>query len=319
MKSYRVLSKRRVAILGYGSQGQAQALNLRDSGIIPVIGLPSGSNSRKIAKKDRFTVMTSQAALAASDIAVSLAPDHLHKAIFESIEPELLANKSLIFAHGLSVAFGLVKIPKTTDLILVAPHGPGVRIRELYKEKKTFTAFWGVERNATGLANEIAFEYASAIGCPRQRLFRTTFRDEAIGDIFGEQAVLCGGLTGLLETGFNTLVANGLSPENAYLECVHQLDLIIDLIKRHGPAGMFERISKTAAIGSLSAKDLLFDKGMSRKMQSLYREIAGGKFARALLLESETGMKNYNRNLAKLKKSKLQKAQEKIGKRIAGE
>lgn len=316
MKSYKILRKKGVAVFGYGSQGQAQAQNLRDSGVSPIIALPSKGNSRAKARKDKFVVATPQAALAKCDIAVILAPDHLHKRLFESIPPRLLEHKSLIFAHGLSVAFGLIGVPKSTDIILMAPHGPGVRIRELYKEKKPFTAFWGVERNVSGLANEIAYEYANAIGCLKQGLFRTTFRDEAIGDIFGEQAVLCGGLTGLLESGFETLVNSGLSPENAYLECVHQLDLIIDLVKRHGPAGMFERISKTAAIGSLDVKDRLFDKSMSRKMTALYREIADGKFARALLRESETGMKNYKRNLAKLKKSKLQKAQEKIGKRI---
>jgi len=316
MKSYRILSNKRIAVLGYGSQGQAQAQNLRDSGITPIIGLPSKSDSRAKANKDKFVIATPQAALAKCDIAVVLAADHMHKKLFESIPPEMLEHKSLIFAHGLSVAFGLVSIPKSTDIILVAPHGPGVRIRELYKENKPFTAFWGVERDSSGNAQQIAIEYADAIGCPRKGLFKTTFRDEAIGDIFGEQAVLCGGLTGLLETGFATLVDSGLSPENAYLECVYQLDLIIDLIKRHGPAGMIERISKTAAIGSLAAKDRLFDKSMKLKMKRLLGEIESGSFARSLMRQSETGMKQYQRNMAKLKKSKLQKAQETVGKRM---
>jgi ketol-acid reductoisomerase len=308
----------KIAVIGYGSQGQAQAMNLRDTGLMPIIGLPPKSKSRSLASKERFEIYTPQKAIERCDSAVILAPDHKHRDLFESIPPRLLAGKSLIFAHGLSIAFGLIKPPSTCDLILVAPHGPGVRIRELYKEGKPFTAFWGVEHNATGKANEIAIEYAAAIGCPRQGLFKTSFRDEAIGDIFGEQVVLCGGLTGLLETGFETLVKSGLSPENAYLECVYQLDLIIDLIKSHGPAGMFERISKTAAIGSLDAKDKLFDKSMRQKMKKLFGEIESGRFARSLMRESETGMKQYKRNLAKLKKSKLQKAQEKMGKRMAG-
>jgi ketol-acid reductoisomerase len=226
----------------------------------------------------------------------------------------MLDGKALIFAHGLSVAFGLAKPPGTCDIILVAPHGPGIRIRELYSAGKPFTAFWGVANDASGRAAKIARAYAAAVGCPAKGLFATTFRDEAFGDIFGEQAVLCGGLVGLIETGFATLVNKGISPRDAYLECVHQLDLIVDLIKRHGPAGMFERISKTAAYGSLKNKDRLFDSSMRKKMNALYGEIENGKFARELLRENRAGMASLKRALAKERKSPLQKAHARLWK-----
>ena len=315
----KILQGKEIAILGYGSQGSAQAHNLRDSGYESVIGLPAKSKSRVAARKEQFEVATPLQAIERGDILAFLLPDHLHRELFGSIPIKLLRGKSLIFAHGLSVAFELIKPPSNCDLILVAPHGPGIRIRELYKAGRPFTAFWGVQQNATGDAVRIAREYARAIGCQTSGLFKTSFRDEAVGDIFGEQAVLCGGLTGLIECGFKTLVQRGLSAENAYLECVHQLDLIIDLIKRHGPSGMFERISKTAAIGSLAAKDKLFDSEMKKRMARIYDEIADGRFARTLMRESDNGLKDYKKKLAVVKNSGLQKAGEKLGKRMGRE
>jgi ketol-acid reductoisomerase len=202
------------------------------------------------------------------------------------------------------------------DVILVAPHGPGVKIRELYSAGKPFTAFWAISNDASGKAVRIARAYAAAIGCPARGLFRTTFREEAIGDIFGEQAVLCGGLVGLIEAGFETLVGKGLSPRDAYFECVHQLDLIVDLIKRHGPAGMFKRISKTAAYGSLKNKERLFGSSMRKKMNALYGEIESGKFARELLRENRAGMVGLKRALAEEKKSRLQKAHAQVARRV---
>ena len=205
------------------------------------------------------------------------------------------------------MAFGLVKPSKTCDIILVAPHGPGIRIRELFLAGKPFTSFWAIQNDASGHASRIARAYAAAIGCPANNLFKTTFHDEAVGDIFGEQAVLCGGLAGLLEAGFETLVKKGLPPRDAYLECVYQLDLIVDLIKQHGPAGMFERISKTAAFGSLKSRTRLFDRQMRKKMSALYNDIESGEFARRLLLENRAGMANFERDLANYRKSLLQK------------
>ena len=184
----------------------------------------------------------------------------------------MLSSKTLVFAHGLSIHFGLVKPSSDCDVILAAPHGPGLRLREKYLAGEPFTAFVGIGNKSSRKASEIARAYAEAIGCPRKLQFESTFRDETIGDIFGEQAVLCGGLVGLMESGFETLVRKGLSEETAYLECIYQIDLIVDLIKKFGPAGMFERISATAAFGSLRKKEKLFGSDFRRKLNELYNE-----------------------------------------------
>jgi ketol-acid reductoisomerase len=303
-----------LAIIGYGSQGKAQALNLRDSGITPLIGLPPKSKARRRARLDGFTAVSTIDAIDKAKIVSILIPDHKHNELFDNIPRSILDGKALIFAHGLSIAFGLVAPPGTCDIVLVAPHGPGIRIRELFLTRKRFTAFWAIEHDASGNAAEIALAYAAAIGCPIGSLFRTTFRDEAVGDIFGEQAVLCGGLAGLIETGFSTLVEHGLPARDAYLECVYQLDLIIDLIKRHGPAGMFERISKTAAFGSLKNKNAIIDSSIRKKMERLYSLIDSGKFAGELLEESKSDMANLNKWLRDYKKSLLQKTHSRLSK-----
>ncbi len=275
------LKSKRVSILGYGSQGRAQALNLGDSGILPLIGLPSASKSRKAARKDGFTVTTPERAVRKSEIIAILIPDHKHKELFDGLcRLQILSGKALIFAHGLSIAFGLVKPPPDCDVILIAPHGPGLRLREDYLDGDSFTAFRAIENDHSGGALRIACAYATAIGCPETNLFPSTFKEEAMGDIFGEQAVLCGGLVGLMESGFDTLVKNGHSEESAYLECIYQLDLLIDLVKQFGPAGMFERISKTAAFGSLKNKDFLFDSEFKRMMETLYDRDSKGKICR---------------------------------------
>ena len=308
-----VLQGKQIAVIGYGSQGRAQALNLRDSGIVPFVGLRAKSKNREVAAAEGFKVFSPEKAISQSDIIAILIPDHKHKELFDNLSStKLLGGKALIFAHGMSVAFGLVKPPSTCDLILVAPHGPGVRIRELYRQGKSFTSFWAVQQNHSCQAFKIAKGYAAAIGCPASNLFKSTFRNEAIGDIFGEQAVLCGGLTGLLEAGFEMLVKKGFSPETAYLECIYQLDLIIDLIKKYGPAGMFERISVTAAYGSLQSKKKLFDKVMSQKMAELYREIKDGDFVESLMKENRRGMKDFRKDLKILGKSLLQKTHESL-------
>jgi len=312
----RLLNNIGITILGFGSQGRAQALNLRDSGVSPLIGLPSKSKSRKSAVHDGFTVATPERAIRKWEVIVALIPDHKHKEFFDVLPRAALSGKALIFAHGLSVAFGLVKPPRDCDVIMIAPHGPGVRLRERYLAGEPFTAFLAIKQDHSGQALRVARAYAAAIGCSSSNLFESTFEDEAVGDIFGEQAVLCGGLVGLLEAGFETLVKQGLSEELAYLECVHQLDLIIDLIKRYGTAGMFRRISKTAAFGSLLAKDRLFDKSITDKMEKLYLEIKRGKFARRLIEENERGLANLNSMLAASEKSSLQKTHDAIARKL---
>jgi ketol-acid reductoisomerase len=259
-----------LAILGYGSQGAAQAKNLRDSGIDVVIGLPSKSKSRRRARRDGFKVLSSTEAMKMCRIISVLLPDHKQGEFFgREISASLLKGKTLIFAHGLSVAFGLVKLPKECDIILIAPHSPGVELRKRYRERKPITAFMAVKQNHSGNAHKIASAYAMAIGISSKGLFKSTFESEAIGDIFGEQTVLCGGLIGLIESGFNTLVQNGHSPESAYLECVYQLDLIVNLYKEHGPHGMLSRISKTAAYGALKTAPVLFDRNYEKKLKAM--------------------------------------------------
>ena len=314
-RSGALLRNYRLAILGFGSQGQAQALNLRDSDLTSIIGLPSKSKSRIAARKAGFKVVTPRQAIDSADIISVLLPDHKHKELFDKIGD--ISNKTFIFAHGLSVAFGLARLPDSCDTILIAPHGPGLRLRELYQSGKTFTAFWAVNNDSSGKARQIAKAYAAAIGCPPKNLFKTSFRDEAIGDIFGEQAVLCGGLVGLIETGFDTLIRHGLSSESAYLECVYQLDLIIDLIKKFGPAGMFERISKTAAFGSLENKGKLFDRDMAHKMELLYREIESGRFAKSLMNENKKGMKNLKAKIRAAQNSPLQKTHNSLAQKLS--
>ncbi len=313
------LGKYKIAILGYGSQGRAQALNLRDSGILPLIGLPSDSKSRKIARADGLTVATPESAIKRCDIIAVLIPDHKHKELFDGLRKlQILSGKALIFAHGFSIAFGLVKPPPDCDVILIAPHGPGLRLRENYLNGKTFTAFRGIENDHSGEAMQIARAYAAAIGCPEINLFPSTFMEEAVGDIFGEQAVLCGGLVGLMESGFDTLVKKGHSRKSAYLECIYQLDLLIDLVKQFGPAGMFERISKTAAFGSLKRKEFLFDSGFRRKMEALYDDIQKGRFAKTLTKEDGRGMAGFLKMLKASRESSLQRTHDSLSPRLKG-
>lgn len=314
--SRKILSGKKIAVLGYGSQGSAQAKNLRDSGFAPVIGLLAGSKSRKAARKDRFEIYTPLKAIENSDIIVVLIPDHKHKSLFNSISTSILSSKTLVFAHGLSIHFSLVKPPSDCDVILVAPHGPGIRLREKYLAGEPFTAFVGVGNDASGKAGKTARAYAEAIGCPPKFQFKSTFRDEAVGDIFGEQAVLCGGLAGLMESGFQTLLKKGFSEEAAYLECIYQIDLIVDLIKKFGPAGMFERISVTAAFGSLKKKDSLFGKDFHKKLNDLYNEVESGRFARQLQKDSGKDMPEYKKLLSKSRDSKLQKAHESLARKL---
>lgn len=311
------LKNRQIAIIGYGSQGRAQALNLRDSGIVPIIGLRPKSKSRRIAVTEGFNISSPQKAISQSDIISILIPDHKQKEFFKFFaSPDILQGKALIFAHGMTIAFGLVRPPSGCDIILVAPHGPGIRIRELYQQGKTFTSFWAVEHNYSGNATKIAKAYAAAIGSPPSCLFKSSFRDEAVGDIFGEQAVLCGGLVGLMQTGFDTLVCRGFTPETAYLECIYQLDLIVGLVKKYGAAGMLEKVSVTAAFGSLQSRKELFDKQMNNKMKKLYQRIENGEFVTSLMKDETQGMRQFTKDLRSFKKSLLQKTHESLTRRL---
>ena len=275
----RALKGRSVGIIGYGSQGRAQALNMRDSGIQPLIGLPSRSRSRIRARSDGFETTTVPRLVKRCDILCFLAPDHLHGEIFAlDICDRLRAGQMLVFAHAASVHFGAVKPPGFVDTVLIAPLGPGQRLRELYRKKPGVACFFAVNYDATGRARPVGLAVARAIGCLQSGAIETTFIEEAVGDIFGEQAVLCGGLARLLKLGFDTLVDNGLPPEKAYLECVYQIDLIVDLIKSHGIAGMLKKISQTAAYGAVKSGPRVLDDRLRGNFENLYREVASGRF-----------------------------------------
>ena len=279
---------RTVVIIGYGSQGRAIALNLRDSGYSVAIGLRPRSRSRVAAKKDGFeAVHTIAKAIRATDPScICFAfPDHLHGRVYEEhVRANLPSNKPcrLLFLHGMSVHFGMVRPPSDCDIILLAPHAPGDAVREKYLGDRSLSAFYGVHRDVSGHARRDVIELAQAIGFDKKRLIATTFEDEAVGDLFGEQAVLCGGLAMLVKTGFEVLIEKGLPPENAYLEVAYQLDLIVEMIKKHGVAGMLERISVAARYGSVRSGPQIVDKAVKERMEKVYDRIRSGEFARQL-------------------------------------
>lgn len=309
------IKNKTIAILGYGSQGQAQALNLRDSGLKVIIGLPKKSKKRKIVRNDGFEVFSTEDATKKADILSFLAPDHLHQQIFETqIKKNLKKGQAIIFAHAFSVHFKLVQPPGYVDVILVAPHGPGELLRKNFLEGGGLTSFVAIFQDYSKNAKKIGLAYAKGAGLIKPGMVKTTFEDEAIGDIFGEQAVLCGGLSELIKCGFETLVEDGISPENAYLECVHQLDLIVNLIKSYGISGMYERISKLAEYGSYLSGKRVINKDQMRK---ILKEIKAGKFTQRFLKEFKSGMKNYKNKKRLYQKHLLEKTGEKM-RRILG-
>lgn len=279
--SLRPLTNRTIAVLGYGSQGRAQALNLHDSGFAPVIGLPLRSRSRRAAARDGLTVTAPGRAVSKADIIFILAPDHVHEALFQrEILPRLRPRQVLVFAHASSIHFRMVHPPDFVDVLLVAPIGPGKRLRELRGQKDGVACFLAIHQNPSRRARPIGMALARAIGCLPAGVIETTFAEEAVGDLFGEQAVLCGGLGELLQAGVETLIAHGHTPHSAYLECVYQLDLIVDLIKSEGLAGMYRRISPTAAAGAAEAGPKIVTPTTRRAMDRLFRHIDSGRFFR---------------------------------------
>ncbi|MEW6411176.1 MAG: ketol-acid reductoisomerase [Candidatus Zixiibacteriota bacterium] len=273
-----------VAVLGYGSQGRAIALNLRDSGYPVIIGLKSRSATRKLAAHDGLSnIATIGQAIRSASIIVFALPDHLHGRIFDKeIRKNLKDGATLVFLHGFSIHFGFISPPENCDIIMVAPHGPGLSVRQKYLSDRSLSAFYAAHQDYSGMALKKARTLAQAIGIAGNGLVKTTFEHETVGDLFGEQAILCGGLTELVLSGFDLLVKKGIPPENAYLEVAYQLDLIIHLIKTYGIEGMYDRISVTARYGSVMSGKRIVDKGVKKNMEKLYEEIASGKFARCL-------------------------------------
>ena len=283
------LAGKRVAIIGYGNQGRAQSLNLHDSGIDVVVALRGTSGSAAEAEAAGLGTALIEDAVPSADVVMMLAPDEIHAALYREIEPHLRQGAALGFSHGLSVRFGLVEPRADLDVFLVAPKGPGTALRSLYRQGQGMIALWAVEQDATGRARAIALAYGRAIGCARAGLIASSFAEEAEADLFNEQAVVWGGVPELLIAGFETLVAGGVSPEVAYLECVGELKLIAELIEARGIAGMREVISNTAELGAFLGGNRIVDESVRRRMAEVLQEVRQGRFAQELSQEEASG------------------------------
>ncbi len=285
------LAGKTVAIIGYGSQGHAHALNLRDSGVNVVVGLYKGSKSWAKAEAQGVTVMTAAEAAAAADVIMILINDEKQAKLYkESIEPNLTEGKTLMFAHGFNIHFGCIKPPKNVNVVMVAPKGPGHTVRSEYQVGKGVPCLIAVEQDATGDAWEIGLAYAAGIGGARAGVLETNFRTETETDLFGEQAVLCGGVCALMQAGFETLVEAGYDPRNAYFECVHEMKLIVDLIYQSGFAGMRYSVSNTAEYGDYITGPKIITDETKKAMKKVLTDIQDGTFAKDFLLDmSEAG------------------------------
>ena len=299
-----------IAVLGYGSQGRAWALNLKDSGRNIIVGIPTGDKSRRNAKKDGIkNITTISKASASADIVIFAFPDHLHGKVFKrDITQNLKPGGVLIFLHALSIHFGQVLPPDNCDVILLAPLGPGTAVREKYLAGESIGYFYCIHQNATGLADRTLKGLIDAMKIDRSAMIETTFADEAVGDLFGEQAVLCGGLTELIKAGYETLINDGLSSDKAYLEVAYQLDLIIDLIKRFGIEGMYKRISVAARYGSLISGRKIIDSSTKKRMKQILDEIKDGSFAGRLDSMTPDKIKKLESDLKTMTATSLEKS-----------
>jgi ketol-acid reductoisomerase len=290
-----LLRGRTVAVLGYGSQGHAHALNLRDSGIAVVVGLPASSASRAKAQAEKLEVLEPAAACARADVIMVLVPDTAQADLYrDAIAPHLTAGKTLMFAHGFNVRFGTLDLPADIDVSMVAPKSPGHRVRELYQEGAGTPALVAVHQDASGNARALALAYAKGIGVTRAGVLETTFAEETETDLFGEQAVLCGGVTALVKAGFETLVDAGYQPEIAYFECLHELKLIVDLMYQGGLGYMRYSISDTAEHGDYSAGSRVITQETRDEMRKILAEIQDGTYARRWLAEDKAGRPWFN-------------------------
>lgn len=303
-----VFKNKTIAVLGYGSQGHAHALNLKDSGVNVIIGLYKGSKSAAVAKKQGFKVYLTAEAVKRADVIMVALPDMVQADVYEQdIAPNLSKGKTLLFSHGLAVHFDLIKLPEDVDCIMVAPKGPGHMVRRLYQEGKGMPALIAVQQNKSRKAKKNALAWAKGIGSTRAGVLQTTFKEETETDLFGEQAVLCGGASALVQAGFETLVEAGYQPEMAYFECLHELKLICDLMYESGIAGMRFSISETAKYGDITRGPRVINSRTKTEMKKILKEVQSGKFTREWVKEYKGGLKNYNKLLKAGEKHQIEK------------
>ncbi|GAB6087634.1 ketol-acid reductoisomerase [Alkaliphilus crotonatoxidans] len=289
------LKDKKVAVIGYGSQGHAHALNLKDSGVDVVVGLYEGSKSWALAQKAGLSVAVASEAAAQADVIVILINDEKQPQLYEeSIAPHLKAGKYLMFAHGFNIHYGQIQPPEDVNVFMVAPKGPGHTVRSQFQEGKGVPCLVAVEQDVTGDTLEVALAYAAGIGGSRAGILETTFKEETETDLFGEQAVLCGGVTELMKMGFEVLVEAGYQPESAYFECLHEMKLIVDMINQGGLSYMRYSISDTAEYGDYSVGKRLITEETRREMKQVLKEVQEGTFAKNWILENKANRPSFN-------------------------
>jgi ketol-acid reductoisomerase len=290
-----VYKNRTIAIIGYGIQGRGQALNLRDSGLNVIVAQRSGSPNYDIAKADGFDPVDANVAAKKADVLVILTQDHIQASLYrKSLKRYLKKGKALVFSHGFNIHFGQIKPPDDIDVWMIAPKGPGALVRSQFEEGKGVPCLVAIHQNASGHALQDALAYAKGIGGGRAGVFETSFKEETETDLFGEQAVLCGGASELVKAGFETLVEAGYAPEMAYFECLHELKLIVDLFYQHGIKGMRSRVSDTAEYGDYTRGPRIINDRTRKEMKKILAEIQSGKFAREWMRENKKGRPKFN-------------------------
>ncbi|MDN5858576.1 MAG: ketol-acid reductoisomerase [Pseudonocardia sp.] len=310
-----IIQGRKVAVIGYGSQGHAHSLSLRDSGVEVRIGLPEGSKSRRKAADEGLTIGTPAEVSAWADLIMILAPDTKQRFIYaEDIAPNLRSGDAIFFGHGFNIRYELIKPPADVDVAMVAPKGPGHLVRRQFVDGKGVPALIAVEQDASGTAKALALSYAAAIGGARAGVIETTFKEETETDLFGEQAVLCGGAAALVQTGFEVLTEAGYAPEIAYFECLHELKLIVDLMYEGGIANERFSISDTAEYGDLTRGPRIVNAATKEEMQKILAEIQDGRFAAEWVAEDEAGRPNFTR----LQKEGAEHPIEEVGEKLRG-
>ncbi|WP_043618664.1 ketol-acid reductoisomerase [Nonomuraea candida] len=308
-----IIQGRHVAVLGYGSQGHAHALSLRDSGVDVRVGLPEGSKSREKAENDGLRVVTPAEAVEEANLTMILAPDHIQRHLYaEHVAPNLVEGDALFFGHGLNIRYGLIEAPEGVDVCMVAPKGPGHLVRRQFEAGRGVPCLVAVEKDASGKALDLALSYAKGIGGTRAGALRTTFKEETETDLFGEQAVLCGGVSELIKAGFETLIEAGYQPEVAYFECLHEMKLIVDLMYEGGISKMYWSVSDTAEYGGYTRGPRVINDESRQEMRRILAEVQDGTFARQLVEEFDSGQKEFQRYRDELAENPIEKTGAKL-------